>query len=336
MKTPTDSALHRQSSRHSARAAQPGWAGEMSAMLDAYEQAGGDPQALKQPDVATLVVSGNQVLASHEIPGLHFTASPLANGVQARLEVDPGVKIERPVHLCFGVIPAEGLQEIIAAYEIGAGAEVHCLAHCSFPNALKVEHRMQGRMHIGAGASLTYTEEHFHGPHGGVEVRPHVAVEIEEGGRFLTTFGLTRGRVGLLDLDYEVDAGAGAVVEMVTKAYGTATDDITVHETVRLNGDGARGLTKTRVAVRDQASSQVFTVMEGNAAGARGHMDCTEIVRDRAEARNTPIVVVRDDQAQVTHEAAIGTVNRKELESLLARGLDENEAVDLIIRGMIR
>ncbi len=65
-------------------------------------------------------------------------------------------------------------------------------------------------------------------------------------------------------------------------------------------------------------------------------MDCTEVVRDRAEARNTPLVVVRDDQAQVTHEAAIGTVNRKELESLLARGLDEEAAVDLIIRGMIR
>ena len=80
----------------------------------------------------------------------------------------------------------------------------------------------------------------------------------------------------------------------------------------------------------------VFTTMEGNAPGARGHMDCTEIVRDNALAQNTPLVIVRDDQAQVTHEAAIGTVNRKELESLLARGLDENEAVDLIIRGMIR
>ena len=45
---------------------------------------------------------------------------------------------------------------------------------------------------------------------------------------------------------------------------------------------------------------------------------------------------LRDDQAQVTHEAAIGTVNRKELETLLARGLDEEQAVDLIIRGLIR
>jgi Fe-S cluster assembly scaffold protein SufB len=38
----------------------------------------------------------------------------------------------------------------------------------------------------------------------------------------------------------------------------------------------------------------------------------------------------------VTHEAAIGTVNRKELETLMARGLSEKEAVDLIIRGMLQ
>lgn len=324
------------SAAHMTRQDRPGWAGEMASMLDAYRQAGGSPDALELPEVATLVVSGNQVLASHEIEGLHFQAEQLEHGVRARLEVDPGVKIERPVHLCFGVIPAEGLQEIIAEYEIGAGAEVTCLAHCSFPNAVKVEHRMQGRMHIGQGASLTYTEEHYHGPHGGVEVLPHVEVEVEKDGKFLTTFNLTRGRVGLLDLDYEVDAGPGARVEMTTKTFGSVEDQITVRETVRLNGPAARGLTKTRVAVRDSARSEVLTTMEGNAAGARGHMDCTEIVRGAAEARNVPVVVVRDDQAQVTHEAAIGTVNRKELESLLARGLDEDEAVDLIIRGMIR
>jgi Fe-S cluster assembly scaffold protein SufB len=65
-------------------------------------------------------------------------------------------------------------------------------------------------------------------------------------------------------------------------------------------------------------------------------MDCTEIVRDQAIAKNMPLVIVRDDRAQVTHEAAIGTVNRKELETLMARGLSEEEAVDLIIRGMLQ
>jgi hypothetical protein len=312
------------------------WAEEMTSMLDAYQQAGGDPQALQLPEVATLVVSANNVLASHEIPGVHLEAESLEQGVRARIVVEPEVHIERPVHLCFGVIPDEGRQEILADYEIGPGAQVQFLAHCSFPNAVRVEHIMQARIHVGKNASLTYTEEHFHGPHGGVDVRPHAEVAVDAGGQFISTFSLTRGRVGSLDVDYRIDVAEGGVAELTTKAYGTAEDRICVRETIRLNGERARGLTRTRLAVRDSATSQVFTSMEGNAPGARGHMDCTEIVRDQAQAHNEPLVIVRDDQAQVTHEAAIGMVNRKELESLLARGLDEDAAVDLIIRGMIR
>ena len=319
-----------------ASGSKPGWANELNDMMEAYSQAGGDPQNLQLPEVATLVVSANQVLTSHEVPGIHFYAEPLEHGVKARISVEPGAQIEKTVHLCFGVIPEEGVQKIVAEYEIGAGAEVKFLAHCSFPNAVKVQHLMQARIRVGENASMSYTEEHYHGPYGGIEVRPHAEVTVEEGGKFITTFSLTRGRVGLIDLDYLVNVASRGIAEMTTKAYGTKDDHITVREVVKLDGDGARGLTKTRVAVRNQAVSEIYTAMEGNAPGARGHMDCTEIVRDRAEARNTPLVIVRDDHAQVTHEAAIGTVNRKELESLLARGLDEDEAVDLIIRGMIR
>jgi Fe-S cluster assembly scaffold protein SufB len=308
----------------------------MAAMLDAYQQAGGDPEALNLPQVATLVVSANQVLTSHEIPGIHFQAEPLEKGVRARICVEPETHIKHPVHLCFGVVPEQGRQMIQAEYEIGPGARASFLAHCSFPNAVQVEHLMQASIHVGEGACLTYTEEHFHGPSGGAQVRPSAHVTVDKGAQFLTTFSLTRGRVGLLDLDYYVDVEQGGVVEMVTKAYGKSEDQVRVREDVRLNGPNAHGLTKTRVAVRDKAASEIFTRMEGNAPGARGHMDCTEIVRDSAQASNTPVVIVRDDRAQVTHEAAIGTVNRKELESLLARGLDEDEAVDLIIRGMIR
>jgi Fe-S cluster assembly scaffold protein SufB len=94
-------------------------------------------------------------------------------------------------------------------------------------------------------------------------------------------------------------------------------------------------LAKSRIAVKDQGISEVNTTTEGNAPGARGHMDCTEIVRDEAIAANNPIVKVTNAKSQVTHEAAIGTVNMREMETLMARGLDEDEAVDLIIRAMI-
>jgi Fe-S cluster assembly scaffold protein SufB len=314
----------------------PAWAGELKAMMDAYQQAGGDPKVLELPQVATLVISANQVLVAHEIPGVHFEAESLPHGVRARIWVEPHTHLAQPVHLCFGLLPAEGIQEILADYEIGDHAQVRFLAHCSFPNAIKVEHRMQAHIRVGRQASLTYAEEHFHGPHGGTVVIPQAEVSVEEGGHFTTTFSLTRGRVGDLRLDYLVRVGAYGVTELVTKAYGKGEDTIHVREVVVLDGPGARGLTRTRIAVQDRAQSRVDTVTEGNAPGARGHMDCTEIVRGQAQASNNPLVIVRHDQAQVTHEAAIGTVNRKELETLMARGLSEDEAVDLIIRGMMR
>lgn len=188
----------------------PGWADEMAAMLAAYREAGGAPDVLQLPQVATLMVSANEVLAAHQVRGVRFEARPFGQGVQVAITVERGARVERPVHLCFGVVPAEGRQYILAYYDIGAGAQVEFLAHCSFPNAIKVQHIMQADVRVGAGASMTYTEAHYHGPAGGVEVRPRAEVKVSEGGRFVTTFNLARGRAGLLELDYHVDVSADA------------------------------------------------------------------------------------------------------------------------------
>jgi len=314
----------------------PAWAGDLEALMDAYRQAGGDPEALRQANTATLVVSANRVLTSHPVEGISFEAEELPEGVKARIAVAPGMKIERTVHLCFGMLPAEGRQEIIAVYDIGDGAQVEFLAHCTFPNAVKLQHVMDADIRVGAGATMKYTEAHYHGQTGGIEVVPKARVTVGAGGRFITAFGLVNGRVGRLEFDYDVTVAERGLAEMTAKVYGQGDDAISVREVLHLDGADARGLTKTRVAVRDTASSQVLTTAEGNAPGALGHMDCTEIVRGRAEARNVPVVVVRDDRARVTHEAAIGTVNKKELETLMARGLDEETAVDTIIRSMLR
>jgi Fe-S cluster assembly scaffold protein SufB len=314
----------------------PAWAREFEAILKAYAQAGGKPDALQTPRVASAVISANRVLAVNLVEGVNIEADELEHGVRARITVAPGVKVAYPVHLCFGVIPAEGIQEIVSQFEIGAGAEVGFLAHCTFPNAVKLKHVMDARIHVAAGATMRYSEAHYHGDTGGIEVLPTTHAQVDEGGRLESEFSLTHGRVGRLAIQYEADVAERGVVELIAKAYGFADDWISVNEVLRLNGADARGLAKTRAAVRDRAVSEVFTTAEGNAPGAVGHMDCTEIVRDRAVARNSPVVGVRDDRARVTHEAAIGSVNRKELETLMARGLDEAEAVDVIIRGMLR
>jgi hypothetical protein len=314
----------------------PNWSGEFAAIMEAYEEAGGKPDILQTPRIGSAVVNANQVVSINEIEGVTIEAEEQEDGIRARIIVAPGVKIEHPVHLCFGMTAEEGLQRIESHFEIGEEAEIGFLAHCTFPQATQLKHVMEAQIHVGSGATMRYSEEHYHGPHGGVEVLPTTHAQVEKGGRLESEFNLTHGRVGRMTIDFEADVEADGVVETIAKAYGSGDDAISIKELIRLNGKGARGLTKTRAAVRDQAISEVYTTAEGNAPDAIGHMDCTEIVRNQAQARNVPIVVVRDERARVTHEAAIGSVGQKELETLMARGLDEEEAVDIIIRGMLR
>ena len=61
-----------------------------------------------------------------------------------------------------------------------------------------------------------------------------------------------------------------------------------------------------------------------------------EIVKDRARAQSVPIVKVSHSLAKITHEAAIGTVDKKQMETLMAHGLTSEKAVDIIVSGMLR
>ncbi|MCX7015477.1 MAG: SufD family Fe-S cluster assembly protein [Candidatus Sumerlaeota bacterium] len=122
---------------------------------------------------------------------------------------------------------------------------------------------------------------------------------------------------------------------MRARIRGRADDRIHIRETAKLAGPYSRGVLTTHIALRDQARANVENTLIADAPYARGHVDCKEIVRDQAIARAVPIVEVRDPKAHVTHEAAIGSVDSKQLETLMARGLSEDAACDLIIKGLL-
>ncbi|MGD9394220.1 MAG: SufD family Fe-S cluster assembly protein [Dehalococcoidia bacterium] len=310
---------------------------EYQGMIDAYEKAGGDKSVLQTKDVAKLVVHENKVLSRDDIKGLKIDTKETESGVSVKLTVAEGAKIPRPVHLCFGMLPKEGLQEIVFKVDAQDNSEVSVIAHCIFPNAVKVIHKMDADIEIGANASFEYKETHYHGEEGGIEVIPKAKIGIAKGGSFLSTFALSQGMVGRLDYDSEVTCEEKAVAELTVKAYGKGNDDLKIVEKINLNGAGARGIAKSRLVLGDKARAEVRGETYGNAPYARGHVDCMELINgSQAKATAIPIVSVTNDKAKVTHEAAIGSIDRKQVETLMARGLDEDKAVDVIVKGILR
>jgi len=293
-------------------------------------------EALKDKEIAHIMIDRNKVISRNDIPGLEVKTIEKEEGVDVKILVEKGVKIEKEVHMCFGVTHRRALQRINMEVEVEEGAGIAILSHCIFPKAEDIKHIMEAVIHVGKNAEYKYMEKHIHAMEGGIKVYPKARVRIDENGKFKTDFELIKGRVGILDIDYEVEAGKRSVVEMSTKVSGRGDDVIKVKEVAFLTGEKARGALNSRIAVRERARAEVYNKMVATAAYARGHVDCKEIIQDDGIATAIPIVEVRHPKAHVTHEAAIGSVDTKQLQTLMARGLNEEEAVDLIIQGMLQ
>ncbi|MFP3960633.1 MAG: SufB/SufD family protein [Spirochaetaceae bacterium] len=280
-------------------------------------------------------INANQVLASTLVPGLHIDPEELEDGIRARIHVEPGTVLEKPVHLCFGMVGETGIQRIELDIDIGEDATAQFMAHCVFPKAVDIQHIMDAQISVGARATYVYFERHIHGRDGGVKVKPTARVHVGEDARFSTEFELIRGRVGEIDIDYETTVEARGVLEMTARISGRGDDRVTIRETGDLVGEEARGVLTSHIALRDEAYGEVYNDLRARAPYARGHVDCKEIVQGRAVARAIPIVQVDHPQAHVTHEAAIGSVDSKQLQTLMSRGLSEEEATEMIIEGLL-
>jgi Fe-S cluster assembly scaffold protein SufB len=310
---------------------------EYPEIIDAYGRAGGDKEAIASKEVASLVVNESRVLRANQVAGLLLKSEEKEQGVAVELTVDEGKKIKTPVLLCFGILPKEGRQEITLKVNVQDYAEVSVIAHCVFPNAVNIIHQMDADIKIGNNAKFSYLETHYHGDFGGIQVIPRAKVEVGEKGEYQNTFSLVEGRVGKLDVDYEITCAARSVVEIIAKVYGKEDDVIKIVDRINLNGEGARSLIKSRVVPTGRSWSEVTGETYGNAPHARGHMDCMEVViGEQAIARAIPLVVATNDKAKVTHEAAIGSIDRKQMQTLMARGLDEDKAIDVIVKGILR
>jgi Fe-S cluster assembly scaffold protein SufB len=309
---------------------------ELDELTRVLPMVGAEPTILDDERIAHVVGQGHRILSRRSVPGLRLDLEETPEAIVGKMTVQAGVTIAQPIHMCFGLAHPTGSQCIQIDVFVEEGATARVLSHCLFPVATAAQHRMQAAIDIGPGASLTYTEGHFHGPHGGMLVIPHAKVKIGKGARYFSDFSLLSGSVGSLDIDYLVEVEEDGIAELTAKIFAHRTDRIGLKETVVLRGERSRGLIKTRVVLDGEARAEITGITEAHAKGARGHVDCMEIVQGQAQASAIPIVRVFHPEAKVTHEAAIGSVDKKELETLMARGLSPEQAVEMIVSGILR
>ena len=285
-----------------------------------------------------LYIEKNKIISELEQKGVEFHSHETEDGVKAEARIKSGTKIKEPLFFCFGILDKEEDQFVIPNITVEDDAEVKIVAHCSFPHAQGTTHNMEAEFNIGKNAKFEYDEHHYHGNSSGAKVYPKLKLNIEEGGEFNSNFVLTQGTVGEVSIDIEGKLNKQAKATLESKVLGKSkADSVEIKEKINLAGEGSKSLIKMRAAAKD--GGKVYMEGDTYASGedAAGHVDCQEIVVGQGStARAVPIVEVSNDKARVTHEASVGKINQKELETLMTRGLDEDEATELIIRSMMK
>jgi len=284
-----------------------------------------------------LLVDRNKVVVKYPAPGVRSEVVETPTGVKTKVYIEPGTKLNEPVTLCFGATKTMEVQTTEGEIVVGEGADVKFVVYGAMAEGIKLKHKNKLKVTVERGARFEFLDLHYNGENTFVELETETEAYVGEHAYFRSVFKQTRGRAGKVRIVLKANVDKKGVAVFETKMMGKKDDEIYVEDVIYLNGEESRGISKSRIIAVDQTKATFVGETYGNASYCRGHIDCSEVIRGKdVVVKAVPVVVVNNQTAKVTHEAAIGSIDKKQLETLMARGLNEDEAVDLIVQGMLR
>jgi len=251
------------------------------------------------------------------------------------IRVEAGSKVVMPLQACLFITSdkiRQNLHNIVIAEE---NSELHIITGCS------VSHSVNSALHIGVsemyvkkGAKITFTMVHNWGA--GIEVRPRTAVVVEDDGLFVGNYILATPVKSLQMYPTVYCRGRNARTSSQSILYATGNANIDLGSRAVLEGIGSRAEIKSRVIVRDNARVIARGDLYGGARDAKGHIECRGLVlSNTSEIDSIPVLKAKRSDIDLSHEAAVGKVAEEEIHYLMARGLSEDEATSVIIRGFL-
>ena len=121
----------------------------------------------------------------------------------------------------------------------------------------------------------------------------------------------------------------------MTIIFGSAGSNITTGGNIYLNGENS-GAELAHRAVCTGGKINQEGLLIGNAKDCHAHVDCAGMLLDPGTDGyivSIPGLKALHPEAHMSHEASIGKIAPEQVEYLMCRGMDESEAISMIIRG---
>jgi Fe-S cluster assembly scaffold protein SufB len=243
-----------------------------------------------------------------------------------------GVKLEKPLQTCLHIATDGFSQNVHNIVVVEEDSEIHIIAGCSTSDHVRSGlHIGVSEFYVRRGATLKYTMIHDWGEE--VSVRPRTAVHVEEGGTFISNY-ISLRPVGSFQSNPLTVLERNATARLNSVLVAGTGSHMDVGSVVDFKGEGARAEIISRaIAAGGTIISRGHLI--GRVEGVKGHLECKGLILKQGLLHAIPELSGYTPGVEMSHEAAVGKIDKREIEYLMARGLDEEEAVSTIVRGFL-
>jgi Fe-S cluster assembly scaffold protein SufB len=246
----------------------------------------------------------------------------------------PGEKVIYPLQACLYIRNenvAQRVHNIVIAEE---GSEIHIITGCStHPHLTSGLHIGISEFYVKKGAKLTFTMIHNWGEN--VYVRPRTGIRVEEDGVFLSNYISLKGVKSVQTFPTATLAGPNALARFNSVIVAPEGSDIDTGAKVILKAPGSRSEIISRtISFGGRIVARGHLI--GLAANIKAHLECQGLIlAEHGVIHAIPELEAHVADVDMSHEAAVGRIAQEEIEYLMARGLNEEEATSTIVRGFL-
>jgi Fe-S cluster assembly scaffold protein SufB len=247
----------------------------------------------------------------------------------------PGVKVKLPVQACLFISQnglAQNVHNIVIAEE---GSELQLITGCTIGlHVSKGLHIGISEFFVKKNATITFSM--IHSWDKGVDVRPRTGVIVEENGTFINNYICFKPVKSLQMYPVTYCVGKNSKTSYHTLLYGVEKSYLDVGSKAELIAEGSRAEIISRAVAMDE--SQIFARghLIGKNKDTKGHLECQGLLlSEKAKIHAIPELEGKVSGCELSHEAAVGKIKEEELWYLMSRGLTEEEATSMIIKGFL-
>ncbi len=249
------------------------------------------------------------------------------------IRIAPGARIQDPLQSCLFIQGEQVGQAVHNIIIVEEGAEVHIITGCAVAAQERVgAHIGVSEFYVRKGGRLTYTMIHNWGEQ--VDVRARSRAVVEGGGVFESNYILLRP-VKSLQMYPTIDLnGTGAVARSNSIIVAPSGCRVDCGTRMNLNAPHTKGEIISR-AMSTGGTLYARGHIRGNTVPCRGHLECKGLILGDGSIHAIPELEGCEEGVELSLEAAVGKIAQEEIEYLMARGLDEDEATAVIVQGFL-